>query len=125
MCVLEKYPELELDCKQIEWSPSSNQINISIPLMIETACPLTRLVRSEGELALGLAVDVRNDLARCDFLFIANGTQPLISSEVELIELAADDRLQQRPGFPSPCSAPMTCSPPPILGLCNGLRKGL
>ena len=91
MCVLEKYPELELDCKQIEWSPSSNQINLYIPLMIETACPLTRFVGSEGKLALGLAVDIRNDLARCHFLFIANGTQPLISSDVGLIELAADD----------------------------------
>lgn len=91
MCVLEKYPELELDCKQIEWSPSSNQINVSTPLIIETACPLTRLVRSEGKLALGLAMDIRNDLARCHFLFIANGTQPLISSEVELIELVEGD----------------------------------
>jgi hypothetical protein len=91
MCVLEKYPELELDCKQIEWSPSSDQINVSTPLMIEIACPLTRLVRSEGELALGLTVDVRNDLTRCHFLVIANGTQPLISSDVKLIELAADD----------------------------------
>lgn len=69
MCVVVKYPECELDFRQIVWSPKLTDHGLACLIYTDGKTEHTGIMRRERKLSLGLALDICHCRSALDLLF--------------------------------------------------------